>query len=183
MDKKEARQKAKDILQNLSKEEKQAASQNLCSLLASFLQKHSGQSIALFSSLPEEVQIHFLPPLLSQRTFLYPLTNSLGEMSFHQVQNLEEMKKGNYGIREPQASQHPLYPIGEIDIFLCPALAFLPNGKRLGRGKGFYDKALQKRKSDALLIGISYSCQIFKNFSTEPYDIPMDILFTEKGQY
>lgn len=67
------------------------------------------------------------------------------------------------------------------DILLVPGLGFTKDGKRLGRGKGFYDKFLQK--STAVKIGIAFEMQILETISTEAHDELMDFVVTDKCIY
>jgi len=46
---------------------------------------------------------------------------------------------GSYGILEPQGQ---VMNIANADLILVPALAVSQSGERLGKGKGFYDRAL-----------------------------------------
>ena len=63
---------------------------------------------------------------------------------------------------------------GGIDVFLCPGLAFDLRGGRLGRGRGFYDRALALTGPGAYRIGICFSWQIVEDVHCEPHDVPMD---------
>ena len=49
------------------------------------------------------------------------------------------MKKGEFGIWEPTGEQSE-----SLELILVPALAVDRSGNRLGRGKGFYDRALER---------------------------------------
>src|SRR5438309_1877868 len=54
---------------------------------------------------------------------------------------LTELRIGQFGIREPTDSCEVL-PIYRLDLLLVPGVAFDLHGRRLGRGKGFYDQLL-----------------------------------------
>ena len=66
-----------------------------------------------------------------------------------------------------------------LDLIIVPAVAFDRRGNRLGRGKGFYDRLLQKAKCPK--IGIAYHFQLLDEIPAEPHDIPMDKIITEQG--
>ena len=58
---------------------------------------------------------------------------------------------------------------------MVPALAVDPNGTRLGRGAGWYDRALQLKKPRAKVIGICWPWEITDSpLPAESHDIPVD---------
>lgn len=67
------------------------------------------------------------------------------------------------------------------DIFIIPGLGFSKKGKRLGRGKGHYDRALEK--SSALKIGVAFDFQVEEDLPTKEYDVLMDFVVTDKKIY
>ncbi len=87
------------------------------------------------------------------------------------------LEVGAYGCVEPQSNKVAKH----IDTVLVPLVAFDSNLNRLGRGKGFYDKFLSK--TDAFKIGVAYSMQQVQRVITEPYDINLDCVVTEKGVF
>ncbi len=61
--------------------------------------------------------------------------------------------------------------------FLVPGLGFDLSGARLGRGKGFYDRYFQDKKS--LKIGLCWSGQMLEKIPVEKHDSHMDMIVTE----
>ena len=59
-----------------------------------------------------------------------------------------------------------------FDFLLVPGVAFSPNGYRLGRGKGYYDKFLSKY-SNLFTVGVCFREQFYLDIPTELHDIPM----------
>ncbi|MBR2476274.1 MAG: 5-formyltetrahydrofolate cyclo-ligase, partial [Bacteroidaceae bacterium] len=68
--------------------------------------------------------------------------------------------------------------IGLIDLIIVPGVAFDRNLNRLGRGKGYYDRLLTN--SNAYFIGIGYDMQVVDSITTEPHDIKMNCIITER---
>ena len=69
-------------------------------------------------------------------------------------------------------------PVQKIDIFLVPGLAFDREGRRLGRGGGWYDRFLAQ--SRGLKIGLAHTCQISNSpLPEESHDVRMDVVVTE----
>ncbi len=59
-----------------------------------------------------------------------------------------------------------------FNFILVPGVGFSPNGYRLGRGKGYYDKFLSKY-TNLFTIGVCFREQFYLDIPTEPHDIPM----------
>ena len=63
------------------------------------------------------------------------------------------------------------------DIVLVPLLAFDNNKNRLGYGKGFYDKYLNKLynlKNEVEVIGVAFSFQKYKKIPSSHFDFKLE---------
>ena len=81
---------------------------------------------------------------------------------------------------EPNLKKRYLIP----DIMLVPLLAFDKTKNRLGYGKGFYDRFLNrflKQKKKITTIGIAFSFQRYKKLPKSKHDVKLDYILTEKG--
>jgi 5-formyltetrahydrofolate cyclo-ligase len=87
-----------------------------------------------------------------------------------------KITKGKYGILENSMSDSI---IEEMDLLIVPGIAFDLQGNRIGYGKGYYDRFLSKRKAN-YIIGLAFENQIINKIPKTAYDIPVNILFTEK---
>ncbi len=89
---------------------------------------------------------------------------------------------GAYGIPEP-GKQCPAAKENEVELlsWLVPGVAFDDQGRRLGRGKGFYDRLLNR--GTGIKIGIFYECQKVAAVPVEFHDQPLDLIVTEKQLY
>ena len=65
------------------------------------------------------------------------------------------------------------------DLVLVPGLAFSPDGRRLGRGGGFYDRLLSGRANAACKLGICFSCQLLDAIPTEEHDAILDAVISD----
>lgn len=70
----------------------------------------------------------------------------------------------------------------ELNGILIPGLAFSARGERMGRGKAYFDRYLQRSKT-VLKVGVSYEEFVFDTLPTEAHDIPMDFLVTDHKIY
>ncbi|MEI7908647.1 MAG: 5-formyltetrahydrofolate cyclo-ligase [Verrucomicrobiota bacterium] len=135
------------------------------------------RTVALFAALPGEIDL--LPLLASapDRRWLFPRV--CGEdLVFCEVRDPAcDLQPGSLGIREPSPAL-PGVPLSEIDVFLCPGLAFDPLGGRLGRGRGYYDRALAASRPDALKLGICHPCQLVADTFPQAHDVIMDAVIS-----
>jgi len=129
------------------------------------------RTVAIYAALPGEIDLSKITQLHPSLTWVFPKV--LGHaLTFHTGENLQP---GAFGILEPAAGSAEV-PMAQIDGFICPGLAFDPQGGRLGRGRGFYDRMLSNTRSDAFKIGICFPCQIVPNTFPEPHDVSMDVV-------
>jgi len=138
------------------------------------------KTIAVFSALPGEIDLSDFITHHPGIRWAYPRVIDDNGLKFHQVHNpAADLLPGNFSILEPSPTL-PEIPPAEIDAFICPGLAFDPTGGRLGRGKGYYDRILEKARPDALKIGVCFPEQIVPETFSEPHDIHMDAIIFEE---
>lgn len=83
------------------------------------------------------------------------------------------------GIREPIAGQP--YPIGLIDLVFVPGVGFTPDGHRIGRGMGFYDRFLAQSEFIGLSCGLAFDEQIVPTLPVLDHDMSLSMLVTDRG--
>ena len=88
-----------------------------------------------------------------------------------------ELVPGWRSILEPPTEA----PVRRPDVILVPGLAFSPNGARLGRGKGFYDRYL--RTHAALTIGLTDEAGLYPDVPSASFDYTVDVVVTERHVY
>ena len=95
-------------------------------------------------------------------------------LSARRVNSLERLIPGAFGIPEP-GPELPEADPEEIDLVLVPGMAFDRAGRRLGRGKGYYDRFL--RRCPGRTMGVCR--RTLEEIPTEDHDVPMDAVATE----
>lgn len=139
------------------------------------------QTIAIFSAHGPEIDLSALHLLLPQARLVYPLCHLGGLLTFHHVPDSTELRSGMRDILEPDPKKHEKISIPDIDLFLCPGLAFGRDHTRLGQGGGFYDRALEQKSSTSTTVGIGLQCQLFDSVPHDAHDIHLDYVLTERG--
>jgi len=87
-----------------------------------------------------------------------------------------KLEKGLYGMNEPAVERR--FDLRNIDLVIVPGLAFDTHGRRLGRGKGCYDRFLKKIPKAAVSIGLAFDFQILPDIPTTQTDVDVNrVLF------
>ena len=84
-----------------------------------------------------------------------------------------ELVAAPFGLREPPPPWLAPESIAEASVVLVPALAVDHHGNRLGRGAGFYDRALALAAAGARLIAVVRDDELLDAVPAEPHDVPM----------
>ncbi len=103
------------------------------------------------------------------------VTSKLSPMRFLSWQPGGALFDGPFGLRQPDADAEIVKP----DIILAPLVAFDRHLMRLGQGAGHYDRALSIL-DNAYIIGIAWSVQELDEVPSDPWDIPLHAVLTEK---
>ncbi len=111
------------------------------------------------------------------KTVVIPVVDKTqpGLLHLSRLLSLDILTPGAFGILEPET----IVPVSEaeLDLIVVPGLVFDRFGGRIGYGKGYYDRLLER--TDATKAAFCYSFQVVEKAQTEPHDIPMDFLVTE----
>lgn len=135
--------------------------------------------VAGYAALGCEVDVRaYLEAALEEGVAIYlPRVSGPGVMEFCAVDDLDALSPGAFGIDEPSGEA---VDTGLIEVFLVPGLAFDRRGRRLGFGKGFYDRALPK-KGKAVAVGVGYGWQLVDDVPAAAHDRSMDAVVTDEG--
>ena len=130
---------------------------------------HHAESIAFYLAADGELSVEFLLEAAlaaGKRCFLPVAKIDYCSMRFLRYEgDASSLTANAWGILEPDPSCDAIAAT-DLDLVLVPLVACDKHGNRLGRGKGFYDRAFDfMRASSApanppLLVGIAHECQI-----------------------
>jgi 5-formyltetrahydrofolate cyclo-ligase len=83
-------------------------------------------------------------------------------------------------VRHPLGMSEPVGPaenLSDLDLLVVPALALDTAGRRLGRGRGYYDRALS-RLSPKIVVGVVHSDELVEAVPTDSHDRSVDFVCT-----
>lgn len=173
------RQQMLERLQKISTIQREQFSAQTCELLRNQLIWQNAKSILFYAPLPNEVDIW---PLVSEALAADKIVALPGfdaeENSYvaRQIKSLEtDFERGQFGIREPK-SDCPEISLNRLDLALVPGLGFDLAGRRLGRGKGFYDRLLVQ--ISATKCGVCFDEQIVEVIPIETHDVNLNCILT-----
>jgi 5-formyltetrahydrofolate cyclo-ligase len=94
-------------------------------------------------------------------------------------------RRGVFGISVPHRSGRAIAPRW-FDLIVVPLVGVDAEGRRLGMGGGFYDRALDFRRHrrhwmGPRLVGLGFECQRADTVCADPWDVRLDSLATESG--
>jgi len=98
-----------------------------------------------------------------------------GHYRMRRVAGFQDLVPGAFGVMEPAASC-PGVAVEALDLALVPGICFSPEGGRIGRGRGFYDRLLAS--FHGVVCGVGFDCQVVPYAPMEPHDVPMQLILT-----
>ena len=108
-----------------------------------------------------------------------PVIHSASKMSFKSWMFKEPLYVSKFGTLEPNNSNKEIIP----DLIMVPLVAFDNQLNRIGYGKGYYDRILNKIskiKKKTIFLGIAYSFQKCRKIPVNKHDFKLDYIFTER---
>jgi len=118
--------------------------------------------------------------ILSQ-DILLPVTDKNNLMKFFSWKKNDVLYINKFGILEPIKTEAKV-----PDVMIIPTLAYDKDKFRLGFGKGFYDRYLNKylkEYKDILTVGIAFSFQKYHKLPISNKDVKLNFILTEQGIY
>ena len=186
-EKKRLRLSMKATLESISTKEAAAAGEAISNRLAGWSSWRSSLVVALFATLPGEVDTQPLIELARRdgKQILFPRIHARGTIEFAVVEEAASLQPGRYGVLEPDL-QCPTLQLDAHTIVFVPGIAFDRAGGRLGRGAGYYDRVIAGCEESAgrpRFIGAGFDKQVIEAVPMNSRDMRMDGIVTETGLF
>lgn len=166
---------------SLSPAEVTEKSRRITERLRAFTQFQQAQTLVLYSADENEVQTETIWQEASAqgKAVYYPrITADRVNLEFVRRRPGDRLIPGVFGILIP-AGEDLLSQLQETDIILTPGVGFDRQGHRLGRGKGYYDRAFRGVLSGALRVALAYEFQVVPHIPAAANDEGVQYIVTE----
>lgn len=185
-DKKLIRGKLKSLRAGLPKKEALEKSGGVQKLLFGLPEFQRAKTVSFYVAKEDEVQTERMikDSLKLGKRVLVPICKESGELALSELLDCDtELEPGSFGVLEPKLTCRRMVPATKAELIVVPGVAFDLSGHRLGRGKGYYDRFLQKVSSSnpgTRFIGLAYEFQVLNDLPHTPGDVPVHKVVTEK---
>lgn len=174
-------------LESVSAREALAAGEAISDRLAAWSRWRSSSGVALFATLHGEIDTRPLIELARQngKRLLFPRMLTGQTLEFALVDEIESLRSGRHGVLEPDRRCRAQRMRAD-EIILVPGYAFDREGGRLGRGAGYYDRALAvcgDNSTRPRFIGVGFERQVVPAVPMNSLDVRMDGVVTELGLF
>ncbi len=112
---------------------------------------------------------------------LLPLAGADGELDWAEFTGSQDLRRGRFGLLEPTGRTLGPEAITEAHRVVVPALAVDRRGTRLGRGAGYYDRALRRVPEGVALLAVVRSEEVYAQVPRETHDVAVHGALTPAG--
>ena len=119
--------------------------------------------------------------LISNQNIFLPVIEKNNQMNFFSWRKNQILFVNKFGMLEPNKTNSKI-----PDIMLIPILSYDNEKYRLGYGRGFYDRYLNKylkKYRNIFTVGVAFSFQKHHKLPIDKNDVKLDFILTEKGIY
>ncbi len=140
-----------------------------------------GARVGAFRGKSDEINID---PLFEDNRWFWAFpriqkNDGQGEIVFYHPHSFESFARGQWDIEEPNPLQSDRVETKSLDFVLVPGVAFDRKMRRLGRGRGFYDRALENY--NGVKVGVASVAQIANDdLPRDAHDVNMDLVATDE---
>jgi 5-formyltetrahydrofolate cyclo-ligase len=104
-----------------------------------------------------------------------------GEPQLRWAVDTGRLAPGRFGLMEPVGPRLGPTAVGTADVVVVPAVAIARDGIRLGRGGGYYDRALGHARPGAVLVAVVFDDELVDELPSEPHDRRVTAVVTPSG--
>lgn len=178
MDKAAFRKHCLEQMQRRSKHNKHYMEAKLQARLLRLVRCSGAKSVLLYWPLPIEADLRKLIWTLSRRMRVY--LPFMEDVSFKMVPLRLPLERKQFGIYEPGNTNQT---IKKIDIAIVPAVGIDAEVRRIGFGKGMYDRFFAAMTHRPIILFVQLDLCRSREAIGDDYDISADAVVTPRGCY
>ena len=150
----------------------------LCVHLAELCLAHGAKRIACYVAFGDEpdTELFIDWALENEIEVLLPVSKADGNLDWVRFEG--ELAEGIFGFHEAVGEQELPH---NVDLAFIPALAVDQSGQRLGKGKGYYDRALPTFEPKPPVIAVVFDDELLEAIPSEHHDLPVDAAISPSG--
>ena len=150
-------------------------SAQLCDAFLSLPEYQSAKIIFAYISFNQEVRTHrIIEKALSDGKLLAVPRIEGNDLEFRFIDSWKDCCESSLGIREPGDAHVKAQSTDGPVLMLMPGLAFDRAGNRVGYGKGLYDRYLSRNGEERFKrIALCYDFQLVDSIETDQFDLPV----------
>lgn len=176
------RKKFKEIRFGFTPEQKASMDERIFSRLISTKAYQDCNTLLTYVSTDIEVDTRKLieKALSDGKTVAVPkCIDGTRNMKFYIINSFDDLEVATFSVLEPKVQQCTELLDFHCALSVVPGLAFDMNGYRLGYGKGYYDRFLN-RVEGLTNVGLCYCSCTVNHLTYGKFDVPVQTLITEK---
>ena len=157
-------------------------SRRICDRLQTFAPFDTATTLVLYAADDNEVQTEALwsRAAAQHKAVYYPrISPDRTRLEFVRRYPNDRPIEGLFGIRIPPGDERLAPEPGSHTVVLTPGLGFDVHGRRLGRGKGYYDRSFGYVLAGAVRVAAAYDFQVLARIPSGPHDERVDWIITE----
>jgi 5,10-methenyltetrahydrofolate synthetase len=144
-------------------------------------QYRAASSVSLYCAVGKEVETRAIMAHAFRhgKKVFCPKFSQAGSAFFVQLNSDAGLIEGGFGVPEPAGEDRLSAPDCENLIVIVPGVLFDGLGNRLGRGGGWYDRALLWLGNRGVFVGLAYDCQVVDRLPAQIWDQKVHYVITE----
>lgn len=142
----------------------------------------SVHTAAIYVSKPPEPDTAVLVQALLARgcRLLVPALLSPRQPGWAWLKHAGQTRPGLWGIAEPLSAPLPPDALGQVDLVICSGLGATRDGRRLGVGGGWFDRALGHTRADTPAWMLLHDPEVLDEVPFGDHDRRIDAIITER---
>ena len=182
--KKQLRERLLRQRRSLPEPKRRRLSAAICENLLSLSELAAAKTVLSYLPAGGEADVGALNELLQKNgaAVAFPVCGSDGSMEAYLPEAPDAFVVGIHGIPEPDPRRARRIPPEELDAVIAPCVAFSPDCRRLGRGRGYYDRYLPRCKN-AFTAAAGYGFQKTEHLPADEADVSLHAAADESRVY